>query len=169
MDLLIGQTVAAAPGVNHHQVSEILSRGSVCRAEIGKTVTSYKKIGAVRETLSPYASPVFFVKKKNGDPRLIVDFRKLNKQTERIHFPLPDIDEHLALIGDAKLFISLDLAHGYLQVPLTEEAMPKTAFITPDETGEFTRVMFGLMKAPFFFMKACAWSTTERNRTLVFR
>lgn len=123
------------------------------RAEIRKIVGEYKRIGAVRETNSAYASPAFLVKKKNGESRLVVDFRKLNLQTERTHFPLPNIDEHLALISDAKLFITLDLAHGYLQVPLTEDAISKTAFITPDETGEFTRVMFGLMNAPFYFMK----------------
>ena len=87
----------------------------------------------------------------------------------RIHFSLPDIDEHLALISDAKLFIVLDLAHGYLQVPLTEEAMPKTAFITPDETGEFTRVIFGLTNAPFFFMKAMHRALGPlRNETVLY-
>ncbi|KAK9692561.1 Reverse transcriptase (RNA-dependent DNA polymerase) [Popillia japonica] len=47
----------------------------------------------------------------------------------------------------------MDLVHGYLQMPLNEEARAKTAFITPDETGEFTRAIFGLMNAPFYSSK----------------
>lgn len=39
---------------------------------------------------------------------------------------------------------------GYMQVPLAKKARAKTAFITADDTGEFTRMVFGLMNAPFF-------------------
>ena len=123
------------------------------REEIKKIFNEWKREGIVTETNSPFASPVFLVKKKTGESRLIVDFRKLNQQTERIHFPLPDIDDHMAMIGNARVFIALDLAHGYLQVPLAKNARKKTAFITPDDTGEFTRMMFGLMNALFFFSK----------------
>lgn len=123
------------------------------RETIKEIVDEWKREGIVTETHSPYASPVLLVRKKTGESRLVVDFRRLNQQTERIHFPLPDIDDHLAQIGDARLFITLDLAHGYLQVPLTKSARAKTAFITPDDTGEFTRMSFGLMNAPFYFSK----------------
>ena len=54
-------------------------------------------------------------------------------------------------IGNADCFAVLDLAHGYLQVPLKKEARSKTAFITSDETGECTRVMPGLVNALFYF------------------
>lgn len=43
---------------------------------------------------------------------------------------------------------------GYLQIPLDEQSRHKTAFITPDENGEFNTAMFELMNAPFYFMKA---------------
>lgn len=123
------------------------------RESIKKIVTEWKDAGVVRETSSPYASPVLLVTKKNGENRLVVDYKKLNSQTERIHFLLPNIDEYLEVISGAKIFATSDLAHGYLQLPLTKETCAKTAFITPDETGEFTRAMFGLMNAPFYFLK----------------
>lgn len=69
-------------------------------------------------------------------------------------FPLPTLDGHLVQIKDTKLFITLDLAHRYLQIPLSEEAKPKTAIITPDKTAEFTRMVFGLMNGPAYFSKA---------------
>lgn len=46
----------------------------------------------------------------------------------------------------------MDLALGYFgQVPLTEAAKEKTAFITPSESGQFNRMMFGLINAPYEF------------------
>lgn len=45
------------------------------------------------------------------------------------------------------MFIPMDLASGYLQIPLTPEAAEKTEFITADMTGQFTRMPFGLSSA----------------------
>lgn len=49
---------------------------------------------------------------------------------------------------------ALDLLNVYLQIPLKKETREKTAFITPDETGEFNRMIFGLTNVPFYFQKA---------------
>lgn len=93
-------------------------------------LSDWRKEGIITDTQSPYASPVLLVKNKTGESRLRVVFRKLNQFTERVHFLLPNIDEHLSLIHDSALFIVLDLAHGYLQIPLSQEAREKTAIIT---------------------------------------
>ncbi|XP_050064945.1 LOW QUALITY PROTEIN: uncharacterized protein LOC126553874 [Aphis gossypii] len=113
------------------------------REEIHKIVSDWKRCGVVSETTSPYASPVLLVKQA-GKSRLCVDYRRLNKQTVRQHYPLPDMMEQLESLADSKLFAQLDLAIGYLQIPLTKEASQKTAFITADTTGEFNRMPFGL-------------------------
>jgi hypothetical protein len=63
--------------------------------------------------------------------------------------PTPNLDEHLECLHGSKLFTTLDLASGYLQVPLTEAAKEKTAFITPCESGQFERMVFGLINAPY--------------------
>ncbi|KAK9759117.1 Reverse transcriptase (RNA-dependent DNA polymerase) [Popillia japonica] len=119
------------------------------RDEISKIIAEWKKAGTVTETKSPYASPVLLVKKKNGESRFVIDYRKLNSP----NLPLPNLDEHLETLCGTNLFVTLDLAHGYLQLPLDKESRQKTAFIKPEETGEFTRAMFGLMNAPFYFSK----------------
>jgi len=51
------------------------------------------------------------------------------------------------------MFTVLDLASGYLQVPLTDQTKEKTAFVTPTERGQFERMVFGLANAPFEFSK----------------
>jgi len=105
------------------------------RNTISRIVQEWKDAGIVTETTSPYASPVLLVKKKDGEARLVVDYRKLNAQTTRKVFPTPNLDERLETLHGAKLFTTLDLASGYLQVPLTESAKQKSAFITPCESG----------------------------------
>jgi len=66
---------------------------------------------------------------------------------------MPDIDEELGALSQSKVFATLDLSNGYLQIPLSEEAKHKTAFITPDETAQFERLPFGLKNAPATFWK----------------
>lgn len=118
-----------------------------------KIVEEWKDAGLIRESSSEYASPAFLVGKKDGDKRLVVDYRRLNKQTADETFPLPDIDRQLEGLGGSKYFIILDLMNGFLQVPLTEQAKPKTAFVTEDCVYEFERAMFGLKNAPRVFAK----------------
>ncbi|KFM72496.1 Retrovirus-related Pol polyprotein from transposon 17.6, partial [Stegodyphus mimosarum] len=123
------------------------------RAAIKKIVQEWKQNGIVTETRSPYASPVILVKKKTGEYRLVVDYRRLNSQTIKDKFPLPKIDDLLEQLHECSLFTTLDLAHGYLQIPLTESAKLKTAFVTPDESGQFERMIFGLTNAPSEFQR----------------
>ncbi|KAK9695909.1 Reverse transcriptase (RNA-dependent DNA polymerase) [Popillia japonica] len=114
-----------------------------------------KRIGIIADTSSPYASPVLLVTKKNGEPPLVVDYRnrKLNKQTVRINYPIPSLDEQFQYLASSKVFASLDLANGYMQVLLTKSASEKTACITPDTTEKFKRMIFGLTNAPYEFVR----------------
>lgn len=110
--------------------------------------------GIIRESASAYAAPIVIVRKKNGDLRMCIDYRGLNAKTHFDAYPLPRIEEALDVLRGAKYFCSLDLAHGYYQVPVAEEDIPKTAFRSG--TGglyEFTRMCFGLAGAPATFMR----------------
>ncbi|KAK9675312.1 hypothetical protein QE152_g40459 [Popillia japonica] len=48
---------------------------------------------------------------------------------------------------------TLDLEHGYFQFSVEESSILKTAFLTKDRTHKFTRMMFGLTKAPVEFVR----------------
>ncbi|CAK1601296.1 unnamed protein product [Parnassius mnemosyne] len=69
--------------------------------------------GIIRESSSPYASPIVLVQKKTGEKRLCVDYRALNRKTKKTHYPLPRIEDQLDLLAGNTLFTSLDLASGY--------------------------------------------------------
>lgn len=47
----------------------------------------------IRPSHSPWGTPVFFVKKKNGSLRLCVDYQKLNRVIVKSKYPLPRIDD----------------------------------------------------------------------------
>ena len=60
-------------------------------------------------------------------------------------FPLPHIDEALQAVHNCQWFSSFDLTQGYLQMPVDEADIRKTAF-PAGSSGlyEFTRMPFGL-------------------------
>ena len=110
--------------------------------------------GVIRESSSPYASPVVIVRKKDNSMRLCVDYRQLNAKTHQDAYPLPRIEEALQVLKGAKYFCSLDLAHGYNQVPVAPEDIEKTAFrVGTGGLYEYTRMSFGLCAAPATFMR----------------
>jgi hypothetical protein len=58
-------------------------------AEIARQVREYLASGVVRPSVSPWASPVVLIRKKDGKWRFCVDYSQLNAFTIRDVYPLP--------------------------------------------------------------------------------
>ncbi|CAI7887455.1 unnamed protein product [Closterium sp. NIES-53] len=84
--------------------------------------------GFIRPSTSPYAAPMLFTRKKDGDLRLCIDYRALNAITIKNKYPLPRVEELFDMLGEATVFSKLDLRSSYHQIRLAEEDISKTAF-----------------------------------------
>ena len=121
------------------------------RKIIDETIDEMLDAKVIRRSRSPWSFPVVIVDKKDGSKRFCVDFRKLNQVTKKNSYPLPVIDDILALLGKAKYFTSLDLKSGYWHVLMNESDKEKTAFACRQGLFEFNVMPFGLSNAPAVF------------------
>ena len=123
------------------------------RGEVTKEVQKMIELRVVEPSSSPYASPIVMVKKKDGSIRFCCDYRKLNQVTVTDAEPIPDQEEIFAKLARDKYFTKIDLAKGYWQVPLTDNAKELTAFVTSDGLFQFSTMPLGLVNAPASFSR----------------
>eukprot|EP00253_Pinus_taeda_P020271 PITA_20271 len=103
---------------------------------------------------SEWVSPLVIVPKKNGKWRVCVDYRALNKATQKDHFPLPFIDQVLDNLAGKKSFSFLDGFSGYNQIRIAPQDQDKTTFTIPWGTFAYKVLPFGLCNAPATFQRA---------------
>ena len=103
-----------------------------------------------------------------GEPprrRLCIDYRVVNSLLPKVHnayskakrvltlVPLPKIDDNCSMLRGSKIFSAFDLRSGYHHLELSEQARPKSAFVTPSDKFEFLRCPFILAQAPAYFQR----------------
>lgn len=130
-----------------HQMSPIE------KAIVREKVQSLLDANIIRESSSPFASPIVLVKKKDGTDRLCVDYRELNANTRPEHYPLPRIEEQVDRLKGAHFFSSLDMAAGYHQVKVNPRSIERTAFVTPEGQFEYLAMPFGLRNAASVYQR----------------
>ena len=121
------------------------------RGEEEKEIQAMLQKGVIRESTTPWSSPVVLVRKKDGTTRFCVDYRRLNEVTRTDSYPLPRMEDCFDSLAGSKFFSTMDLASGYWQIRVKEEHREKTAFVTKSGLYEFVVMPFGLVGAPSTF------------------
>ena len=113
-------------------------------ATVEKELEEMLRLKVIVPSISPWNAPVLLIRKKDGSIRFCIDYRALNKITQKDPYPLPHIDELRDQILGASVFSSLDLTKGYWQVPLNPGDQEKTAFSANRGHYQWLKMPFGL-------------------------
>ena len=103
------------------------------------------------EEPTEWVSGMVVVEKTNGDVRICIDPKNLNKAIKRQHHKMPTTEELLAEMAGAKYFTKLDASSGYWQIKVTDESSDLLTFATPWGRFKFLRLPFGIHSASEVF------------------
>nr|CAD2178633.1 unnamed protein product [Meloidogyne enterolobii] len=123
------------------------------REKVAAMIQDYLARGIIRNSWSPWASPIVLVPKKDGTVRFCVDYRSLNSVTVKDAFPLPNIDNTLMMLGNKKVFSTMDFMTGYWQIRMDPDSIEKSAFATEKGLYEFLVMPFGMTNAVATFQR----------------
>ena len=107
--------------------------------------------GYISKSKSPYASPFFFIKKKDGKLHPVQDYCKLNKYTIKNKYPLPLIPNLIAQVKDTWIFTKFDIRWGYNNIHIKDGDQHKAAFKIKYGLFEPNVMYFGLTNSPAMF------------------
>lgn len=121
----------------------------------------------IRPSCSPFASPALLVKKHDGADRMCIDYRELNSNTVPDNYPLPLIIDQITRLHGAHYYTKLDCASGFHLIPVQEQSIERTAFVTNDGQYEYLTMPFGLRNAISVFQRAIMNALGELAYTYV--
>ena len=119
--------------------------------ELDRFLDEHLRKGYIIPSKSPIASPVFFIKKKDGRLRLVQDYRKLNDFTIKNRYPLPLASDIINRLRHARLFTKFDVRWGYNNIRIRAGDEWKAAFTTNRGLFEPQVMFFGLTNSPATF------------------
>ena len=124
------------------------------QASLKEELQKMEEMGIIQKSSSPYSSPVVVVKKKNGDNRICVDFRSLNKVIIIDPQPVPSPADSFLGMREDRYFSKLDLTKGYHQIRIRPADVRKTAFVTMGQHYEYLRMPFGMVNSSMTMTRA---------------
>ncbi|RMC09799.1 hypothetical protein DUI87_13586 [Hirundo rustica rustica] len=97
---------------------------------IHKMTRELETKGVVSKTHSPFNSPIWPVRKSDGEWRLTMDYRALNEVTPPLSTAVPDMLELQYKLESkaAKWYATIDIANAFFSIPLAAGCRPQFAF-----------------------------------------
>lgn len=118
------------------------------QAEVGKRLDDLEAQGIIEKVSSSrWVSPLVVGRKRDGQVRLCVDMRQVNRAVVPDAHPLPRITDVLDRLSRSRVFTRLDLKDAYHQLELHPASRHLTTFVSHQGLYRFNRVNFGLASA----------------------
>jgi len=121
------------------------------KEEVQKFVNEHLKKGYTRPSKLPQTLPVFFVDKKDGEKHMVMDYRRLNKQTVKNNYPLLLITDLVDSMGNKRVFTKMDLQWDYNNVRIKKGDKWKVAFTTHVGSYKPVVMFFGMTNSLAMF------------------
>jgi len=113
------------------------------------------KAGFIKEIQYPrWLANIVPVEKKNGQIRVCVDFRDLNRACPKDDFPLPITEMVVDATTGFEALSFMDGSSGYNQIKMDPQDAFDTAFRTPKGNFYYTVMPFGLKNAGATYQRA---------------
>ena len=113
--------------------------------EVWKHIQEMLDGGTIRPSQSPWCNAVVLMHKKDGGLWFCIDFCRLNSQTKKDAYPLPQMQETMEFMVGAQFFSTMDLKSGFWQVKMAKDSQQYTAFMVGSMgVYEFLRMPYGL-------------------------
>ena len=100
-----------------------------------------------------FISPIFTRPKKDGEFRMILNLKELNKYIKYYHFKLDTFETMLKLIKPNSFMASVDLRHAYYSVPIALSQRKLLRFVWRSKIYEYSVLPNGICCAPRYFTK----------------
>jgi hypothetical protein len=121
--------------------------------EIKHQIQDLVQNGHTRSGSSPCKSPIVLVQKKDGNWKIYIGYRALNKIIVRNQYPIPRIDELPNQLKGENFFSNIDLNYGYHQVPIEQTDVRKKTFKSKKGIFKWLVMPFVLTNPPSTFMR----------------
>ncbi|RMB99532.1 hypothetical protein DUI87_24269 [Hirundo rustica rustica] len=117
---------------------------------VHKMIHELESQGVVSKTHSPFNSPIWPVRKSDGEWRLTVDYRALNEVTPPLSAAVPDMLELQYELESkaAKWYATIDIANAFFSIPLAAECRPQFAFTWGEVQYTWNRLPQGWKHSP---------------------
>lgn len=128
------------------------AEGDAIDAEIQKLL-EMKVIKEVEHHPNEFISPIFLVKKKNGEYRMILNLKELNESIVYHHFKMDTFESALKLIRPHCFMASIDIRHAYYSVFMAESDQVKLRFERSGKLYQYIVLPNGISCAPHYYTK----------------
>ena len=118
-------------------------------AKLKSELDRMESLGVIDRVTEPtdWVNSLVVVQKPNGQIRVCLDPKDLNKAIKRHHYQLPMAEDILSRMSGAKFFSKLDASSGYWQICVDKESSKLLTFNSPFGRYKFNRLPFGVHHA----------------------